>query len=79
MSLTLSNDKGELVAGTAGGKLYRVLTNDLSYLLHSDAHVGCINDVAFGQDSNIFVAGDETGALKVWDLSDYKCLGSYYA
>ena len=73
MSLSLSNDKAELIVGTSGGKLYRVLTNDLSYLLHSDAHIGCINSVAFGNDSNIFIAGDEQGALKIWDLSEYKC------
>ena len=48
MSIALSNDGGELIVGTAGGKIYRVLTNDLSFLLHSDAHIGCINDVAFG-------------------------------
>jgi cilia- and flagella-associated protein 52 len=78
MSMTLSQDKGELIVGTQGGKIYRVLTNDLSFLLHSDAHISCINDVAFGQDSNIFAAADEQGALKVWDLSDYKCTGSYF-
>lgn len=78
MSLSLSNDKAELIVGTSGGKLYRVLTNDLSFLLHSDAHIGCINAVSFGGDSNTFVAADEMGALKVWDLSEYKCQGSYY-
>ena len=46
--------------------------------MHSEAHIGCINDIAFGQDSNLFVTVDEAGALKVWDLSEYKCLGSYY-
>ena len=78
MSINLSIDGEELIVGTQGGKMYRVLTNDLSYLLHSDAHIGCINDIAFGQDSNIFVTGDDVGALKVWDLSEYKCLGSYH-
>ena len=32
--------------------MYRVLTNDLSFLLHSDAHVSNINDIAFGNESN---------------------------
>lgn len=73
MSMNLSNDKNELICGTIGGKLYRVLTNDLSYLLHSDAHTNQINDISFGADSNTFVTADETGALKMWDLSDYKC------
>jgi len=48
MSMNLSNDKQELIVGTKGGKLYRVLTNDLSFLLHSDAHVSTINDISFG-------------------------------
>ena len=73
MSMNLSNDKKELIVGTQGGKMYRVLTVDLSFLLHSDAHVNTINDVAFGSDSNSFVSVDESGALKMWDLSDYKC------
>jgi WD40 repeat protein len=74
MSVNLSNDCKELIVGTAGGKLYRVLTNDLSFLLHSDAHTGVIMDVAFGADSDKFVSIDDNGALKLWDLSDYKCL-----
>jgi len=78
MSINLSIDGGELIVGTQGGKMFRVLTNDLSFLMHSDAHVGCINDIAFGQDSNLFVTVDEMGALKAWDLSEYKCLGSYF-
>ena len=74
MSMNISNDKQELIVGTKGGKIYRVLTNDLSFLLHSDAHVSTINDVSFGTDSNSFVTVDEAGAVKMWDLSDYKCL-----
>lgn len=72
--MNISNDKQELIVGTKGGKIYRVLTNDLSFLLHSDAHVSTINDVSFGTDSNSFVTVDEAGAVKMWDLSDYKCL-----
>ena len=47
MSISISNDKKELICGTSGGKLYRMLTNDLSFMLHTDAHTGCINDLAF--------------------------------
>ncbi len=78
MSINISNDGEELIVGTVGGKMYRVLTKDLSYLLHSDAHITCINDIGFGQDSNIFATVDEMGALKTWDLSEYKCTGTYY-
>jgi len=72
--MNFSNDKNELIVGTQGGKMYRILQNDLSFLLHSDAHVQTINDVSFGADSNTFCSVDESGILKMWDLSDYKCL-----
>ena len=78
MTMNLSNDKQELIVGTQGGKIYRVLTNDLSFLLHSDAHVSTINDVSFGTDSNTFLTVDEAGAVKMWDLSEYKCLYTGY-
>ena len=74
MSINLSIDGQELIVGTEAGKLYRVLTNDLSYLLHSDAHASCINDLSFGADSNIFCSVDEQGAVKTWDLSEYKAI-----
>lgn len=48
MSISVSNDKKELIVGTTGGKLYRILTTDLSFMLHTDAHTGCINDISFG-------------------------------
>lgn len=78
MSINLSNDRNEIICGTEGGKLYRILTNDLSYLLHSDAHISIINDISFGSDSNSFVTVDEAGAVKMWDLSEYKCLFTGY-
>lgn len=64
MSVNLSNDGKELIVGTISGKMFRVLTNDLSFLLRSDAHSACINDISFGSDSNSFVAIDELGNLK---------------
>lgn len=73
MNINISNDEKELIVGTISGKMYRVLTGDLSFMLHSDAHNACINDLSFGADSNLFAAIDESGALKVWDLSEYKC------
>ena len=57
-----------------GGKLYRMLATDLSFMLHTDAHTGSINDLAFGNRSDQFLCIDENGAVKVWDLSEYKSL-----
>jgi len=64
MSVNLSIDGKELIVGTISGKMFRVLTHDLSFLLRSDAHSACINDISFGNDSNSFVAIDELGNLK---------------
>ena len=52
MSIAVSADKKELVVGVSGGKIYRMLTVDLSFMLHTDAHTGSINDVNFGSRSD---------------------------
>lgn len=60
ISISASADKKELIVGTSGGKLYRMLTTDLSYMVHTDAHTGSINDLSFGpRRSDIFAAIDE--------------------
>jgi cilia- and flagella-associated protein 52 len=74
VSLTVSADKKELMVGSAGGKLYRMLTTDLSFMLHTDSHTGSINDLTFGNRSDQFLAIDENGAVKLWDLSEYKSI-----
>ena len=72
MSISIASDKKELIVGTSGGKLYRTLIGDLSFMLHTDAHTGSINDLVFGNRSDQFLAIDENGAVKLWDLSEYK-------
>lgn len=52
MSIAVSADKKELIVGTQGGKIYRMLTNDLSFMLYTDAHTGSINDLNFGSRSD---------------------------
>jgi hypothetical protein len=52
MSISVSQDRKELIVGTNGGKLYRMLESDLSFMLHTDAHTGSINDIAFGNRSD---------------------------
>ena len=52
MSIAVSADKKELIVGTSGGKIYRMLINDLSFMLHTDAHTGSINDLNFGGRSD---------------------------
>ena len=52
ISVSVASDKKELIVGTAGGKLYRMLLADLSFMLHTDAHTGSINDLVFGNRSD---------------------------
>jgi hypothetical protein len=52
VSIASSSDKKELIVGTNGGKIYRMLTTDLSFMLHTDAHTGSINDLNFGKRSD---------------------------
>ena len=75
MSLCISNDQKEIIAGTIGGKLYRVIASDLSFLLHTDAHSGAINDLHFSpKRCDQFVSIDEHGCSKIWDLGEYKAI-----
>ncbi len=71
-SLTLSSDKKELLAGTNLGKIYRLLSSDLSFMVHTDAHFSCINDISFGGRSDVFATIDEGGIVKLWDGGEYK-------
>lgn len=73
-ALSLGLDGKELIAGTSNGKIYRMLTGDLSFMIHTDAHYGGINDINFGANNNEFVCIDETGIVKIWDNSEYKTL-----
>ncbi len=73
-SISLSPDKKEILAGTSLGKIYRLLSSDLSFMLHTDAHFSCINSVSFGERPETFVTIDESGIIKVWDSSEYKTL-----
>lgn len=56
ISISPSIDKKELICGTSNGKIYRVLAGDLTYLIHTDAHVSCINDVAFPLNTSDYFA-----------------------
>lgn len=79
MSINASPDKKEVIVGTIGGKIYRMLSNDLSYMLHTDAHTGSIMDISFHPNrSDQFLCIDLNGAVKLWDLSEYKSLFTAY-
>jgi WD40 repeat protein len=71
-SLSLSTDAVELISGTNNGKMYRVLTNDLSSMLLQASHTAPVTDVSFAPESSDTVATcSAAGEMFVWDLSTY--------
>lgn len=56
ISISSSIDKKELICGTTSGKIYRLLASDLNFMVHTDAHISCIYDIAFPLSSNDFFA-----------------------
>ena len=48
MALSPAIDNKEILCGTSNGTLFRLLTADLSYMVHSESHIAAITDLAFG-------------------------------
>jgi FOG: WD40 repeat len=70
VSLDLSPDGTELLAGSATGKIFKSLTSDLSSTINSEGHVEHISQVAFKKDKvDIFATIDHAGQIIVWDLN----------
>lgn len=74
VSLSLNHDSSELLAGTSAGKIYRVLTSDLSVSELASSHVSSVSCVAFGLKSDLFASISHDGTIRVWDLSDYSTI-----
>jgi WD40 repeat protein len=71
VSLSLSPDEVELLVGTSSGKIYRVLTADMSVAEIAASHISPVTAVTFGVRSDIFATISAAGSVRVWDLSDY--------
>ncbi len=75
VSLSLSSDGVELLAGTSAGKIYQLLAGDLSAREISNSHTSPVGAVAFGASrSDVCATVSEDGSLRIWDLSDYSVL-----
>jgi len=70
-ALTPSADGAELVAGTRNGKLWRLLSSDLTATLQAASHTGVATDVAFGSSSDMVCTCSEAGEVFLTNLSDY--------
>merc|ERR1719164_91216 len=70
-ALTPSADGAELVAGTRNGKLWRLLSSDLTATLQAVSHTGEATDVAFGASSDVVCTCSDAGEVFLVNLSDY--------
>ena len=77
-SISVTSDQKEVVVATMNGKIYRVLTSDLNYILHSTSHCSSINGIAFNEYGNIndsCFTVDDNGIMYQIDLNDFNILG----
>eukprot|EP00442_Polarella_glacialis_P000386 CAMPEP_0115057730 /NCGR_PEP_ID=MMETSP0227-20121206/5933_1 /TAXON_ID=89957 /ORGANISM="Polarella glacialis, Strain CCMP 1383" /LENGTH=617 /DNA_ID=CAMNT_0002442591 /DNA_START=85 /DNA_END=1938 /DNA_ORIENTATION=- len=70
-ALTPSSDGAEMVAGTRNGKLWRLLSSDLTATLQAATHTGEVTDVSFGASSDVMCTASDAGEVFLVDLSDY--------
>eukprot|EP00437_Effrenium_voratum_P020813 CAMPEP_0181448042 /NCGR_PEP_ID=MMETSP1110-20121109/26935_1 /TAXON_ID=174948 /ORGANISM="Symbiodinium sp., Strain CCMP421" /LENGTH=623 /DNA_ID=CAMNT_0023572177 /DNA_START=6 /DNA_END=1874 /DNA_ORIENTATION=+ len=70
-ALTPSADGAELIAGTRNGKMWRLLSSDLTATLQSASHTGEVTDISFGAKSDVVCTTSDTGEVFLLDLSDY--------
>ena len=71
-SLCYSEDRAEVLAGTADGNSYRLTTASLNTLLLSETHSAAVTDVAYASKvSERFCTASADGTLRIWDASDY--------
>ncbi len=80
VSLSVSNDEKELIAGTSSGKIYRILTATLDAMLHTEGHIESVNDIVFPVGSNEnFATIDDSGFIFVWDTNEMNVMTKCFA
>ena len=77
-SMSLTSDRREIACTSSAGKIFRLLTTNLNYTLHSTSHSASVNDIAFNNVGNIndmCYTVDDNGNLYQFDLNDFNVLG----
>ena len=77
-SISVTSDQKEVVVSSMNGKIYRVLTSDLNYILHSTSHYSSINSIAFNEINKVSdscFTVDDNGNMYQIDLNDFNILG----
>lgn len=77
-SMSASSDGTQLLVCTTSGRMYRVLTNDLTYTVASESPLRGVNDLALSPaDPSLFVTASEDSFLRLWSLHDYTILSKF--
>ena len=78
MSMTLSPNGSEVIAGCSSGNIYRCLLQPLSPDLITTSHTSAVTAISCGSfkgdKSGLFATGTANGELRVWDIADYACV-----
>lgn len=78
-SLSLSGDRKEVIASTSSGSIFRIMSSDLTFTLHSENHLGAVHQCCFSNnnDNEYFYSVDDFGSLIQWDLNNFSTLSKY--
>ena len=71
LSLSLTRNNLEMIAGCSSGSVYRIASQDLVNMLCGSAHTTAISCICFGSSVGSFVTGTVGGEIRVWDIGDY--------
>mmetsp|Transcript_9578 Transcript_9578/g.14420 ORF Transcript_9578/g.14420 Transcript_9578/m.14420 type:complete len:697 (-) Transcript_9578:178-2268(-) len=77
VSLSLSPNGSEVLAGCSSGSIFRCMTHSLASDVVTTSHTSAVTTLAFGpfngDRAGIFATGTRNGELRVWDIADYAC------
>eukprot|EP00761_Pharyngomonas_kirbyi_P013293 gb/GECH01013320.1/.p1 GENE.gb/GECH01013320.1/~~gb/GECH01013320.1/.p1 ORF type:complete len:620 (+),score=110.05 gb/GECH01013320.1/:1-1860(+) len=71
VSLSVSSDQTNILAGTSAGNIYLVNSQSLEFRKLSVSHVRSISAVNFGEKSEEFCTTSYDGTVRRWNLEDY--------
>ncbi|EAS05346.1 zinc carboxypeptidase family protein, putative (macronuclear) [Tetrahymena thermophila SB210] len=77
-SISPINDFKELIIGTSQNNIYRVLTQSVNAMLHTESHLASIQGIAFPNNRNEFFATiDLNGYTYIWDNNEMNVITKF--
>jgi len=72
VSLSLSQDMLEVIAGTATGSIFRINLQTMNYIAVAESHTGSVIAVAFSTKyPDRFATASDDATVRVWDIVEY--------